>query len=88
MTKHQPGHHYGLNTGMQIGLIVFTMAGALLTSLKAPEYGVAASLIAQIFWLYSSYKAWKEADQMGIFITTIMMTIILIYGVINYWILQ
>jgi len=76
---------YLVNSVMQVGLIGFTMLGFLLTSLKLPEYGLFANLVSEIFWLYSSYKAWKKADQIGIFINTIIITIILIVGIINYW---
>lgn len=70
---------------MQIGLVAFTMLGFLLTALKLPEYGLIANLISEIFWLYSSYKAWKNANQIGIFINTILITMIVLFGVINYW---
>jgi hypothetical protein len=76
-----------LNGVMQIGLVGLTGLGFLLTSLKLPQYGVVANLAAQIFWLYSSYRAWREADQIGIFITTICITLILVGGVVNYWFL-
>jgi hypothetical protein len=59
--------------------------GFLLTSLKLPQYGLAANLASQIFWLYSAYKAWREAKQIGIFITTILILLILLGGVVNYW---
>ena len=74
-----------LNILMQIGLVAFTALGFLFTSMKLPHYGVAANLVGQIFWLYSSYRAWREADQIGIFISTVIITLILIYGVTNYW---
>ena len=74
-----------MNSVMQIGLVGFTMLGFLLTSLKLPEYGIVANLISEVFWLYSTYKAWKEADQIGMFINTLIVTTILIFGVINYW---
>lgn len=74
-----------LNSFMQVGLVGFTMLGFLLTSLKLPEYGLIANLISEIFWIYSTYKAWKGADQIGMFINTIIITIILIVGIINYW---
>jgi hypothetical protein len=61
---------------MQIGLVVCTGLGFLLTSVKLPHYGVIANLIGQVFWLYSSYRAWREADQIGIFISTICITLI------------
>ena len=76
-----------INTLAQIGLVIFSILGFLLTSLKLPQYGLISALISEIFWLYSSYKAWKEANQIGIFITTIVITFIVLFGVINYWIL-
>ncbi|TAJ13990.1 hypothetical protein EPO56_02620 [Patescibacteria group bacterium] len=79
--------YFTVNSVMQIGLIFFTMLGFLLTALKLPQYGLGAHLLSEIFWLYSAYKAWKKANQIGIFITTIMVTIVLIAGVINYWFL-
>jgi hypothetical protein len=75
------------NALMQMGLVGFTLVGFLLTSLKYPQYGLISNLISQIFWLYSSYKAWKEANQIGIFINTICILLILVYGVVNYWLL-
>ena len=74
-----------LNSIMQIGLVGFTMLGFLLTSLKLPEYGLIANLFSEVFWLYSTYKAWKEANQVGMFVNTLIVTAILIFGVINYW---
>ena len=76
-----------LNSFAQIGLILFTMLGFLLTSLKLPAYGLIFNLISQVFWIYSSYKAWKNANQIGIFINTILITLIVLWGIINYWIL-
>ena len=76
------------NVFMQVGLIGFTMLGFLLTALKYPQYGLVANLLSEIFWIYSSYRAWKEANQIGIFITTIFITLILMYGVVNYWFLS
>ncbi len=75
------------NSVAQTCLVVFTILGFLLTSLKLPQYGLIAALISQIFWLYSSYRAWREADQIGIFITTIFIIITIVYGLINYWLL-
>lgn len=75
-----------INNLAQIGLVSFTLFGFLLTALKLPAYGLIFNLISQAFWLYSSYKAWKNADQIGIFINTILITAILLFGIINYWI--
>ena len=62
---------------MQVGLVGFTMLGFLLTAFKLPQYGLVSNLVSEVFWIYSSYKAWKEANQVGIFITAILITIIL-----------
>lgn len=73
------------NALVQIFLTAFTILGLILTSLKLPQYGLIAALISQFFWLYSSYKAWREAKQIGMFITTIIVTLIILFGLINYW---
>jgi len=75
------------NNLAQVCLVLFTMLGFLLTALKLPEYGLIANMTSQVFWLYSSYKSWKNADQIGAFVTTLMITVILFFGIINYWIL-
>jgi hypothetical protein len=71
----------------QVCLPTFTILGFAFTSMKKPELGLIFNLMAQAFWLYSSWQAWKKANQIGIFLTTIAITLILLYGVINYWFL-
>ena len=80
--------HLTTNTLMQVGLVFFTSLGFLLTALKLPQYGLISNLIGEIFWIYSTYKAWKNANQIGMFINTIIITIVLLAGVINYWFLK
>lgn len=72
----------------QVLLPFFTILGFALTSLKQPGLGLIFNLIAEIFWLYSAWVSWKKANQIGILITTVILTIIIAYGVINYWFLQ
>lgn len=72
---------------IQGGLVFFTVLGFLLTALKLPQWGLLSNLLSQPFWLYSSYKSWKEAKQLGIFITELVVLSIVLLGVINYWIL-
>lgn len=79
--------NFKYNTVFQFCLVIFTVLGFLFTSLKMPAYGLIFNLISQVFWIYSSYKAWKKADQVGIFINTIIITCIILFGVINYWFL-
>lgn len=71
----------------QILLPSLTITGFLLTSIKKPEFGLIFNLLAQIFWLYSGWQAWKRAGQVGIFITTLFITMVVTFGVINYWVL-
>lgn len=81
----KPGSLFNLAT--QILLPALTIIGFTLTSLKIPEWGLVFNLVAQIFWMYASWKAWKEAGQIGILITTFFITIVVIFGVVNYWVL-
>lgn len=75
------------NVIVQVCLPAFTVLGFLLISLKEPQYGVIVSLVAQVFWIYSAYRAWREADQVGLLVNSILNTFIFAYGVINYWFL-
>ena len=77
----------GFHKATQVFLPTFTILGFLLTSLKKPQFGLIFNLIAQIFWLYAAWQAWKKAHQIGILVTTFFITIIVVYGVINYWFL-
>lgn len=71
----------------QFALPGLTIGAQIATSLKFPQYGLIMNLIAQPFWLYSSWKAWRQAGQVGILITTIIFTIVTAFGIINYWLL-
>lgn len=71
----------------QIFLPICTVSGFLLVSLKKPEFGLIIILISQVFWFHTSYRAWKDAGQIGLMITTVIMACIAVYGVMNYWIL-
>jgi hypothetical protein len=75
------------NTIAQVSLTLFTVLGFALTAFKLPQYGLIAALISQFFWVYSSYKAWRNANQIGIFITTIFIIVTILWGLINYWVL-
>ncbi|HEY4513172.1 MAG TPA: hypothetical protein VJH06_01525 [Candidatus Paceibacterota bacterium] len=80
--------YFTFNSVMQICLVFFTSLGFLLTGLKLPQYGLISNLIGEIFWIYASYKAWKKADQVGMFINTVIISVVLLMGVINYWFLK
>lgn len=70
----------------QYAIPTFTILGYFLTSMKHPEWGILINLLAQPFWLYSSYKAYKDAGQIGLMVTAVLLTITMIIGVVNYWI--
>jgi len=75
------------NNIAQVGLVGCTAGGFLLTAMKMPEYGLLLALASQVFWFYASYRAWKEAKQIGVMITTLIVCSTVVYGVINYWLL-
>lgn len=79
--------YFTWNVVSNVLLVFFTLLGFLLTGLKLPQYGLLSNLVSEVFWLYSSYRAWKDANQFGIFVTTVAVTCIIIAGVINYWFL-
>lgn len=75
------------NATSQFALPLLTIGAQVAIAMKYPQYGLIINLAAQPFWLYSSWKSWKEAGQVGIMITTIIITIVLTFGIINYWVL-
>jgi hypothetical protein len=75
------------NSIAQVALPVFTLGGQLATASKFPEWGLVLNLMAQPFWLYSTWRAYKEVGQSGMFINTVIFAGITIAGIINYWFL-
>jgi hypothetical protein len=75
------------NVMSQIAIPVFTIGGQLAIALKFPQWGLLFALVSQPFWLYSSWKSYKKAGQIGIFINTVMFLLVTIFGVLNYWVL-
>jgi len=71
----------------QIAIPLFTIGGQLAVSMKKPEFGLLLTFLAQPFWLYSSWKSYKTAHQIGIFINSVLFLCVTIFGIINYWIL-
>ncbi len=71
----------------QVALPTLTIGAQVATSLKYPQFGLIMNLLSQPFWLYSSWKAYKQAGQIGILITTVIFTVVTVAGIINYWFL-
>jgi len=71
----------------QAALPALTLGGQLAIAMKYPQYGLLLALASQPFWLYSSWKSYKNAGQIGIFINTLVFSVITIFGLVNYWIL-
>ena len=76
------------NNFAQIALPSLTIGAQIATSSKYPQFGLIINLIAQPFWLYSSWKAFKQAGQIGILVTTVIFTIVTMMGIVNYWFLK
>jgi len=71
----------------QFAIPILTLSSQVFISLKFPQWGLFVNLLAQPFWLYSTWKAYKKVGQIGMFINTVAFTLITIYGLINYWLL-
>jgi len=76
-----------LNHVTQFAIPLFTLGGQAAIAIKFPQYGLVLILLAQPFWLYSAWKSYKHAGQSGMLITSIAMTLLATFGVINYWFL-
>lgn len=72
---------------VQFALPSLTIGAQIITSLKFPQWGLIINLAAQPFWMYSAWKSYKKAGQIGILINTIIMAIVITLGIINYWLL-
>jgi hypothetical protein len=75
------------NSLTQVAIPVLTIGGQIAIAMKFPQYGLLIVLLAQPFWLYSSWRSYKKAGQIGIFVNTVLFSIITIFGLVNYWIL-
>jgi hypothetical protein len=71
----------------QILIPLLTISGQLVIALKLPAWGLVIVLAAQPFWIYSSWKAYKNADQIGLLINSIIFAAVTIFGVLNYWVI-
>ena len=75
------------NSLTQFAVPSLTIGAQVAMALKFPAWGLLINLTAQPFWLYSSWKAYRQAGQIGLFITTLIFTAVTLGGVINYWLL-
>lgn len=73
------------NNITQWALPTLTIGGQLLTSLKYPEFGLIVNMIAQPFWIYAAWKAYREANQIGLLVNSIVFSIVTLFGILNYW---
>lgn len=71
----------------QFAIPSLTIGGQIMIALKYPQYGLLLNLIAQPFWLYSTWKSYKKAGQVGIFINTVAFAVVTLLGLLNYWFL-
>ena len=71
----------------QFAIPLLTISAQIAVALKFPQWFLIISLIAQPFWIYSTWKSYRAAGQIGILITTIIYTIVTALGIVNYWLL-
>lgn len=74
------------NKTTQIALPVMTIAVQAAIALKLPQWGLVINMLAQPFWIYSAWKSYKQAGQIGLLVTTLIVTVIIGLGIINYWV--
>lgn len=74
------------NKTTQIALPVMTIAVQAAIALKLPQWGLVINMLAQPFWIYSAWKSYKQAGQIGLLITTLVVTVIIGLGIVNYWV--
>lgn len=74
------------NKVTQIALPVMTIAVQTAIAIKMPEWGLVINMLAQPFWIYSAWRSYKQAGQIGLLVTTLIVTVIIGLGIINYWI--
>lgn len=70
----------------QFALPVLTVSVQIAIALKMPQWGLIINMISQPFWLYTAWKAYKKAGQIGLLVTTVIVTIVIGFGIINYWV--
>jgi hypothetical protein len=75
------------NSLTQFAVPSLTIGAQVAMALKFPAWGLLINLTAQPFWLYSSWKAYRQAGQIGLFIASVLFTAVTLGGVINYWLL-
>ena len=73
------------NTITQVAIPVLTVGTQIAIALRYPQWGLVINLISQPFWIYSSWKAYKNAGQVGLLVTTLMVTIVIFLGIIIYF---
>lgn len=69
----------------QFALPALTISSQLLVAMKYPQWGLTVNLLSQPFWLYTSWKSYKQAGQVGLLVTSVIFTTITAFGVLNYW---
>jgi hypothetical protein len=74
-----------LNTLTQILVPTMTIGAQLVLALGFPKYSLLINIISQPFWLYSAYRAHKEAGQTGLLITGLIFTFITVFGLYRFW---
>jgi len=74
------------NKTTQIALPIMTVAVQAAIALKLPQWGLVINMLAQPFWIYSAWKSYKQAGQIGLLVTTLIVTVIIGLGIINYWV--
>lgn len=61
-----------------------TISAQVAIAMKYPQWGLVINMISQPFWLYSAWKSYKQAGQIGFLISAVLLTLIMGFGIFNY----
>lgn len=68
----------------QYAIPILTIGAQVALAMKFPQRALVVMLLAQPFWFYSAWKAYKSAGQIGILVNTIIFTLVTVAGIMNY----
>jgi len=72
----------------QFAIPALTIGAQVAIAAKYPQWGLIINMSAQPFWFYSGWKAYKQAGQVGIVVTTVIFAVVTGIGIMNYWVFR
>lgn len=83
----RPRARTAADRAIQVLLPLLTLTGMALNATRHPAAALLFTAAAQPPWLLSSFRAWRHAGQVGMFLTSVAAAVISACGVANYWLI-